>query len=104
MDRQRFFQAAKRPTKTVRVEGYGDIQISSLTVAERLDLIGRLQDDEAEALAWVVCCGVDGLDPAMSTDMSDVRGMDPDVLQTLSGEVLSLSGLGSDEEDDAKNA
>lgn len=98
LDKTKLFNAAARPTSTVQVDGYGDVLVEALTLAQNIQLVDRNREDPAAALAWVVCNGVVGLS---QDDMDSVAGMDVAVLQRLSTAILGLTGGDVDE---AKNA
>lgn len=100
MDKQQFFLAAARPTAKVDVLGFGEVTIRALNIEQRLSLTERFNEDQARTSAWIVAVAVDGL---TEEDIDDILEMDTAVISKIGDAVLSLSGMGDDEEGDAKN-
>jgi len=100
MDKAELIKAAARKRAVVNIEGLGEVSISALTIRQRQELPGRFDDDPAGAVAWMAACALDEFGP---DDLDDVANFDPAVLQEITDAVLKLSGISSDEEDEAKN-
>ena len=85
----------KRATVTA---GGREFNVRELSTYERGQLIG-MRDNPTLAQAYIVCCAVDGLDPAVDADdvYAQVAGH---VVQRIADRVLELSGLGDDEKND----
>lgn len=99
MDKTGFFAATKLPTGVVEVDGFGDIEISSLTLTQRMDIPKKFEElGQAETSAWLVATGVVGFS---DDDLPNIREMDPKAVDKISDAVLILSGLAI--EADAKN-
>lgn len=100
MDKQAFFFAARRKTGLYQMPGFGQVNLQALTLSQRLEIGERNKQDQAKALAWIVCQGVVGLG---DEDIDAVLAMDPAAIEALAGEVMRLSGFTADAVDDAKN-
>ena len=100
IDKRAFFQATQRPTATVDVPGFGQVQITALTIADRLSLSDRFKEDPARTSAWIVCKAVDGL---TEDDIDQALEMDGKAISAIGDAVLEISGMGDEEEGAAKN-
>jgi len=64
MDKQAFFNAGRRKTKTVEVQGR-TIEIQALSLAQREKLGAMVSESSAKGVAWIVVSGVTAADVVM---------------------------------------
>ena len=100
MNKHEFVAAAGRPKKVISVTGIGAVEVRALTLAQRMSLPERFEEDGASATVWVVSQGLVGFD---ETDASDLAELDCTVLEKIADAVMRLSGLSAPAEGDEKN-
>lgn len=101
MDKEKFFQSTALPVSTVEVEGWGEISIQSLTLDQRLDIPEWFDKlGNAEASYKIVAKGVVDFD---DEDLPRIRVMDPEIISQIVDGILTLSHLGDEAVNEAKN-